>query len=241
MACTPIIDTHTYTPVPDTALEDDSFTLSYSFVDERWRFAHDYIPDASLMLRNQKLIQFYKKGMYEMNVGRYGVYFGVRNDCYMVLVFNPDLNNNKRKYPFIINSINWNTDIEDWYDVRQLEETWTSISLHNSFQGTRDITIIPFKENCDFESQYGVANTRLIKNRWEWNYAFNEKDSSQDKTWKEVRDKFISFNTEIKQCDDEDRVKLMDDYIIIKLTYNNLNNYSLYFYELNLDIDIVPR
>jgi hypothetical protein len=241
MACSASFDTLQYADVPNSALVEESFTLSFNIEKNVWVSFHDYVPDASILLRNNTLLHFYKKGMYRHNIGRKGVYFGAAFESYMCAVLAPRLKNEERAmYPFVINSINWNTDIENG-EIRMLEKTWNTISIHNSFQGTQQKILVPFKENCDFLSQFGVANTRRIKNRWVYNYAFNEKVKPTERTWKEVCDDFFIINTAFEGCSEEalTATTMFDDYVIVKLGFDNSENLQLHFYELNFDINIV--
>lgn len=246
MSCTTTIDAFTYSPVPAAGLVDDNFTLSYTLPTSENPLGtfvcfHDYVPDFALSLRNNRLLHFVGGGMYEHNAGLPGVYFGARKASYLAAALAPRLKDRETVlYPFVINSINWNMDVEN-NTIRLLEETWTTISLHNSYQGTRDILLVPFKENCDFAGQFGVANLHRIRNRWVYNYAFNEKLNSAKRTWVELKDEFITQNTEDKSCTDQElyRDYLVDDYVIAKFSFDNASGYRFYLYEINFDIDVI--
>lgn len=233
-------DNHTYSAVPLEFLEDDSFTMSYFLEGEEeqgWVSFHDYIPDYSITLRNNTLLHFYNGQLYEHNVGLKGVYFGQRYSSVLVPVFAPKLKDGEKAlYPFTIKSINWSTDVED-NKRRLLQETWTSISLHNSFQGTRQLPLIVFDKECALLEQYGKFNVKRVKNRWYFNYAFNEKDSIFERTWIEIKDKFLPINTEDKECIQEElyKTKLLDEFLILRLVFNNEDNKRLFQYEMNLE------
>lgn len=240
--CGEVIDPNSYTDVPFTWLEDDSYTISYSLTDnpetEGWISFHDYIPDYSICLRNEKLLQFYTGLLYEMNIGPSGTYFGYMYDSYITPVIVSNYRTQNTIYPFLIKSLNWNTDIEDLL-IRRLQETWTSISLHNSFQGTKQIPLILFDTECSLLEQYGVFNTKRVKNRWYFNYAFNQKVSTSTRTWLELRDKFLVVNTQDIAC--EIKPRLFDDFVIIKLVFNNNQSKKLFHYEINAELLIATQ
>lgn len=234
-----------YEDIPITSLVEQNFTVSYDIVGERWVSFHDYFADYAINLRDNKVLQFYNNSMYLAHAGESGTFFGIRYNSYITPVFSygiPSLTNQDvRLKEFIIRSVGWTTDVEN-ESIRLLEETWSTISLHNSFQGTRDRLLIPFKDTCSFLEQYGDANTRRIGSIWYYNYAFNEKINTDQRTWIEVLDDFLVINTESKDCTFEElyRSRLLDNHLIIKLTFNNLSNRKLFFYNLSLELDIIP-
>ena len=235
--CGEVIDTNSYTDVPLTWLEDDSYTISYSLNDnpetDGFISFHDYVPDFSFCLRNEKLLQFYSGRLYEMNIGPSGTYFGMTYETSITPVIVSNYRVAEGIYPFLIKALNWNTDIEDTL-IRRLVETWTSISLHNSFQGTRQIPLILYDTECSLLENYGVFNTKRVKNRWYFNYAFNQKVSVSTRTWLERKDKFLVVNTQNIPC--EIKPRLFDDFIIVKLVFDNNQNKKLFHYELSADL-----
>lgn len=243
--CDDVIDNHSYALVPTEWLEDDSYTISWSLTEnpetEGWVSFHDYIPDYSISLRNQQLFQFYGDQLYEMNVGPKGTYFGKVNPSIITPVFVSPFRDYSRILPFIINHFSWNCDIED-LNRRLLNQTWTSISLHNSFQGTRQIPLIPIDLDCDILDQYGTANVRRVKNQWHYNYAFNEKLSEFQRTWMELIDKFFVINVEEKVCNKpEDRARMFDDFVIVRLLFDNNQSKRLFQYDINLTLSPVTQ
>lgn len=241
--CNNIIDRE-YEDVPISFLQEENFTLSYYLKDNYWSSFHDYFPDYSFNLRNGRVLQFKDNKLYILNEGEAGVFFGFLYPCYITPVYSLSVRteeNDTQPREFVLKSAQWHTDIES-NGIRILDETWSSISLHNSYQGTRDKLLIPFKDNCSFLEQFGEANTRKIGSTWAYNYAFNEKDSRLQRTWEEVLDDFNVINVENKDCSWEEliRSRLLDTYIIVKLVYNNVGNKRLYFYNLNLHLDIRP-
>lgn len=238
--CDEIIDNHSYSIVPIDWLENDSYTVSWSLTEdpqtEGWVSFHDYIPDYSISLRNQQVLQFYGDKLYEMNVGPKGVYFGISYPTIITPVFVSPFKDARNLYPFIINHLNWNCDIED-LNRRLLNQTWTSISLHNSFQGTRQIPLIVLDKDCDILDQYGTANVRRVKNQWGYNYAFNEKQSEFQRTWIEIRDRFLVINVNEKDCNKpEDRARMFDDFVIVRLLFDNNQSKRLFQYEINATV-----
>lgn len=245
--CEPeVIDTHSYSEVPAEWLEEDSFTISYALTgdlsEQGWASFHDYVPDYSISLRNQVLLQFYNGSLYQMNVGERGKYFGVTYSSIITPSIAPQLKDKERVlYPFLIKNFNWNTDVED-ANGRRLLETWSSISIHNSFQGTRIIPIIVHDLECSLLEQYGKYNVNRTKNRWYYNYVFNEKAKNvQGRTFLEKKDRFIVQNTIEMFCNIEDRSKMMDDFVIVVLEFNNALNRALFHYELNMDFLITTQ
>lgn len=235
-------DPNTYSILATGLLEEDNYTISYSLTGnpetEGWVSFHDHLADYSICLRNERFIQFFGGDLYEHNIGLKGVFFNKVYNSIITPVFSPKLKDQEKGlYPFVIKNINWNTDVED-NKTRKLQETWTSISLHNSFQGTRQIQLKVFKEECSLLEQYGEFNVKRIKNRWYFNYAFNDKDSIYDRTYVEIKDKFLPINTEEKDCIQEElyRTKMFDEYVILRLLFANNTNRKLSQYEINLDV-----
>ena len=247
--CNEVVDNNNYVELTDDYLEIDNFTVSFSLAigedNKKWISFHDYYPDYMLNLRNNKLLLFYNGQLYEHNIGSSGVFFGERFESYITPVFSPRLKDKEKVlYPFYIRSLNWNTDIEDT-EIKLLNKTWTSISIHNSEQGTRQIKLIPFDADCALLEQYGVYNCKKIKNRWVFNYAFNNKIDTRPKTWTEKLGNFFVINVSEDPCDTFDSVpnttRLFDDFAIIKLVFDNQQDYDLFFYELNIDLSIVTQ
>lgn len=247
--CEELIDNNSYEDVPMEWLDGDSYTVSYNLdlrvpEEERgWVSFHDYIPDYSICLRNEQLFHFYNGQLYEHNVGFKGIFFGESYSSIITPTIAPRVKDREKAlYPFVIKSINWNTDIED-NRRRLLQETWSSVSLHNSFQGTRQIPLIVFDKECGLLQQYGKFNTKRVKNRWYYNYFFNEKNSSYTRTWNEHKDKFFVLNTMNKDCTQEElyRARLFDDFVIIRLVFNNDLNKKLFHYEISMDFVIVNQ
>lgn len=241
IVCNSIVDKE-YDNVPIDFLEEENFTVSYDLKNNCWTSFHDYFPDYSFNLRNGKVLQFKDKKLYALNEGEAGNFFGFLYPCYITPVYSTGIrteNNDAQPREFILKSAQWHTDIEH-NGIRVLNETWSSISLHNSYQGTRDKLLVPFKDDCSFLDQFGKANTRKIGSTWAYNYAFNEKDTKLKRTWEENLDDFNIINVENKDCNWEElvRSKLLDTYIIVRLVYNNIGNKKLFFYNLSLHIDI---
>jgi hypothetical protein len=238
--CDEVIDNHSYTILSTDMLENDSYTISWSLTEnpetEGWVFFHDYIPDYSISLRNQQLLQFYNDRLYEMNTGPKGTYFGITYPTIITPVFVSPYRDTQRIFPFVIRHFSWNCDIEDSLR-RLLNETWTSISLHNSFQGTRQIPLTVLDQDCDILDQYGIANVRRVKNQWHYNYAFNEKTSEFQRTWIELIDKFLVINVNEKDCNKpEDRARMFDDFVIVRLLFDNNQSKRLFQYDINLTL-----
>lgn len=243
--CDEVIDPNSYSMVPVSWLEDDSYTVSYSLTNdpetEGWVSFHDYIPDYAISLRNQTLLQFYNDQLYEMNVGPKGTYFGKVYPTIITPVFVSPFRDQRNIWPFLINHFSWNCDVED-LNRRLLNETWTSISLHNSFQGTRQIPLIVLDKDCNILDQYGIANIRRVKNQWNYNYAFNEKLSEFQRTWIELMDKFLVINVEEKACNKpEDRARMFDDFVIARLLFDNNQSKRLFQYDINLTVGLANQ
>lgn len=240
IACDSYIDDNNYIQVPDSWLDEDSFTVSMDLDTETWVAFHDYIPDFSISLRDTRVLHFYNYGLYQLNVGNPCTYFGKLFDWYVTPVVVLRLqDNDNRLQVFILRSLGLSADIEN-NKIRLLDKTFTSISLHNSFQGTQERLLIPFDTECSLLEQYGKFNIRRLGKRWSYNYAFNEKDSSLERTYKEELDDFIVLNTKDKKCTMEElyRSRLIDDHLIIKLTHNNAEGNRLYLYDIVVEVDI---
>lgn len=236
------MDELTYADINPLWLEDASCTISYFPETESWISYHDYIPDYAFNLRNNKLMSINSNGLYLHNANNRGLYYNNQlKECYITPVFTPYLKDKEERiYPFVLNSINWSTDIFDT-QKRSLELTWSNISLHNSYQSTFKKLLVTYDSTCSAIAQYGNWNVRRINNYWNYSkFRDNTVDRSL-KTLDEDIDDLFERNVLDLKCTNNFKMRLKDDFVLVKLSYNNLSQYLLCFNELLFDITPVKR
>ena len=244
--CEPnVVDSHEYIDVPDEILVDESYTVSYYFGTKSWFSFHDYIPDYSFSLRDNRVLSFKDNVLYYHNQeGIYGKFYDKIHECYITPCFSPLIkeSDEQRRLPFSLHNINFEVDIIDANKKRLLNKTMSSISVHNSYQSTIKTELIPYDNTCSHISQYRVYNIKRVKNHWEFNRF---KDNLLDKNnvgHIELIDDFLDVNVLNTFCEwnkNPNRKRFIDNFDIIKLTYNNKEQFMMCFYEMNFTYSIV--
>lgn len=223
-------------------LEEQSFTISYFPETESWISYHDYIPDFAFHLRNNKLLSFNNKGLFVHNADNRCCYYNeVIKESYITPVYTPYIKDKDEKiYPFILNSLNWSTDVYN-EEKRLLDNTWTYISIHNSYQSTVKKQLSTYDSTCGAREQFGNWNVRRIKNYWNFSKFRDNTINRQKKTLDEVLDGEIETNVVETNCDGKFKLRFEDDFVIVKLSYLNNNQNLICFNELLFDITPLRR
>lgn len=232
----------TYADINPLWLEDASCTISYFPETDSWISYHDYIPDYIFHLRNNKLLSFFNKGLYLHNHSNRCLYYNNEpKECYITPVYTPYIKDKEERiYPFILNSINWSTDIFNT-QKRTLNLTWSNISLHNSYQSTSKKLLVSYDSTCSAKEQFGNWNVRRINNYWNYSKFRDNTIDRNLKTLDEDIDDMFERNVLDISCNDDFKLRLKDDFVIVKLGYNNIAQNLLCFNELLFDVTPVKR
>ena len=227
------MDTNVYIDINSSWLEDVSFTISYQPETESWISYHDYIPDFAFHLRHNKLLSFNNKGLYIHNQNNRCVFYNnTLYESYITPVFNPYLKEREeRVYPFILNYLEWDTDVYD-NERRRRDLTWTNISLHNSLQSTIKIPLVPYNSTCSKVSQFGIYNVDRVTNHWNFSKFRDNIIQRNLKSLDEQIDDEVEINVQNTNCTGVLKPRFRDDFVIVKLGYSNASQYLLCFNEL---------
>ena len=134
-------------------------------------------------------------------------------------------------YPFILNYLEWNTDVFD-SEKRRRDLTWSNISLHNSLQSTIKITLLPYNNSCSKVSQFGLYNVDRVTNHWNFSKFRDNVINRNLKSLDEQIDDEVEVNVQNTNCIGILKPRFRDDFVIVKLGYNNVSQYLLCFNEL---------
>ena len=223
--CEEIIDNNTYI---DLDLEDCDLTLSYSFIKETWISSHDYFPDYAFRTRNNKLYSFKNKSLYLHNSNERGLFYdNVKFSSYMTPVFNEDF-----KY-FLLNSLSWETDLFK-NNKRILNKTWSKISLHNSYQSTIELDLIPYDSFCEIQN----SNTKRVKNLWFFNHFRDNVINSQYVSFMERNCNVDNVVTNVEEENCINYKRFLDSFVIVKLEYDNEEDLELCFNKIMFNITV---
>ena len=246
--CESIVDDNEYEDIDIDLLTDESYTLSYYFKEEvrGWFSYHSYIPDLIFSLRNNQILSFYNNELYTHNHSEnYCVYYNnVIQESYITPVLAPDLKEGEltRIFPFILDNISINADVETQEGVRELDSFLTHVSLHNSHQSTVKIPFIVYDKQCSYVENYRNYNVKRIKNRWEFNRFKNNIINVDDRGYGENKSDFIERNVLNVFCNKDTEPsfkKFIDDFIIVKLYNDNLSQKRIVIYDINFTFRIV--
>jgi len=230
------MDNNTYVEVDSSWLVDVSFTMSYQPDADLWISYHDYIPDFAFHLRNNKLLSFNAKGLYLHNHDNRCIFYNnQRFETYITPVFTPYLKDKEEVvYPFVLNGLKWLTDVFD-SERRRIDSTWTHISLHNSLQSTIKIPIVVYNSSCSKVSQYGIYNVKRVMNHWTFSRFRDNVVARNLKSLDTQIDDEVEVNVSKVNCNNVLKARFRDDYVLVKLSYNNVSQHLLCFNELLFD------
>lgn len=220
-------------------------TYSYNLSNDAWISAHDYTPSGVFSLRNTKVISFDKKSIYRHNVNNKCVFYdGIVYASYVTpVITNIDGNDLRPSKAILLRSINWNCDFLD-SERRKLDKTFTDISVHNSYQSTHIIKLKPITRACKLEDIDRTFNVKLLHNKWYFNRLV---DSIIDRSLHSYLETICDFVVDNVQQVSECRpfgagnIRLIDDHFIIKLTYNNVEQLDMRFYDIGAEIKKVSN
>ena len=134
-------------------------------------------------------------------------------------------------YPFLLNYLEWDTDIYD-AERRRRDLTWTNISLHNSLQSSIKTPLIPYNNTCSKLEQFGNYNVDRVTNHWNFSKFRDNVIQRNLKSLDEQIDDEVEVNVQNDICNHIIKPRFRDDFVIVKLGYTNVSQYLLCFNEL---------
>jgi hypothetical protein len=213
--------------------EDVSFTYSYNFDKYKWISEHDYLPN--LLYNDRFKLWSIKDDSYEHNrttfrltgtpIAKGSFYSGI-SDFKISVVFN--------LHPKIIKwffALRWLTEAKTVSSEQLLrEETFSSIFSYTSFQATLLIALTPPDGN------FFTNTIRRIKNIWNFN-KLRDAVVNQQLPFVENEDEPILSNLLQRPLAFND--KLVDQYLVVNLTYQNklLGSEAIDLYIYNIEAD----
>jgi hypothetical protein len=229
-----VLETNTFNfiDVEDSALEDASYTMSYDLSEKAWISYHDYIPDYIFSLRS-KVISFFGSDILLHNSGdKCKFYKDKIYESIVSPVFKTKYKDKNIVKSFLLLNVSWISDVFK-NNIQKQDKTINYISLHNSYQSTGKIELVPFKKGINSESQYGLCNIRIVKSYWNFN-KFRDM----------VKDKEIQvFNSEalntkegfINNMNLLSKIgRFVDSYLKIILYIDNSNNEEVSLYDIQI-------
>lgn len=196
------------------ALEDQSFTISYSLESNAWVFFHDYIPDFYIGTR-KKLYATKDSKIYKTNAGPMGQFFSSSPSSFFIdIVYN-------YSQEVILESVQWFTELMD--NLGQIDEfaTFTHITVWNGQQCTGRLQIVDYVPMGILGERKTVAQ-----------FSFNElRDIVINRSGQFMTDIFANM-VPISEALDPDQPwyekrLLQSNYFIVRLEYDNVVSKTL--------------
>jgi hypothetical protein len=229
--------------VSEDELIDISFTVSYYPQLDVWFSFHDYIPSGIFALRN-KIISFNNEKIYIHNQDNYCKYY--ENLIYHSLI--SPVFKSPYKFKNVYHSATFTNlvlrcDIIQDKNVNR-DKMLTSVSFYNSYQSTNIIPFRPFIRHNGFVNQYDIANVRLVKNYWNFNMLRDlkvDKDELTYEEWTNLKQAIFNYDVDVigilnnySTNTIEGRRRLSDEYLIVSLKYNNIEQLQFLIYEVDI-------
>jgi hypothetical protein len=210
-------------------LEDNSFTISFSTIENFWASFHTYKP---VFLFNTKS-KFYGAlstavGIFRYNIDyRNGRYYGLSLVQSWIDVAIPD----KASQNAITSNVSWSSRFENSSGNPEVLKTFDRAIVYNSFQASAVSTLIP---------SGGSRNIRLVKGRWNFNsFRDDTGTDGSDPNNLPVQKNFelLVDGSGVPVNYDSgkpwyNRKRFIDTYACIRLGYSNTEDAVLYLYDL---------
>lgn len=201
---------------------DESFTVSFSVEGENYVFFHDYIPDFYFSTR-EKLHALKDNKIYHLNEGPMGVYFNpTPKPFFMDIVF-------RSQEEMTLNAISWVTEMYNALGAIIENRTFTHITIWNGYQCTGRIPL------ADTTELLGYNSKRKTMAQWSFN---NFRNQLIERGGSFILDLFNNFAVDtsalgVKPWYNQDLME--DNYFIIRLELDNLENLKLVYHESDID------
>jgi hypothetical protein len=207
---------------------NQNYTVSFTSMDDSWVSFHDYNPRGIWATRDEAIYSIFQDLLYKHNQDNVGKYYeGVTHPSYITPVFTSEYMLKEGIIAMQLVNVSWNTNADrmlkgcnDYNDIERQQITFTSASVHTSYQSTGDIKLIPFDSSKTVQENYGVANIRKVTNRWHFNKFRDMIVNRNSETFMEFLDDcvVINSNTSVQNY----LRRFHDDYIILKLDFDNV-------------------
>ena len=192
-----------------------NFTLSFNLEYGFWIGFHNYTPDIFIPNKNG---MFYIKNrtLYKLHSGTFGNFEGTYYDFSVDFLFNSDSGES-----FLLNSVNWLTNIEASL-INYWNETISKIAIFNKNQCTGEISIVK-KETSYDESGNLVATGNTQFNKGGWTFNVIEDIVTLTNTNSNILTSEFDINTAILNTNKAwyERAKFIAKGVIVRLIYNN--------------------
>lgn len=190
-----------------------SFTLSYSPDTESFTSYHDYIPDYMFNTRN-KVFSIKGDKIYQHNSETVkGVYYDTTVPSSITVIFNEQNNLTK-----ITGGFKWVTDVVKPDKTNLYHKTFDKIMVFNNYQCSGDITL--------------TSPTNIFNSETTWN--FNEfYDIVKNRTLPFIDDNGLILSNLDQAMSWFKQRRFVDKWIGIKLSYNNIDQNTLFLYDVN--------
>lgn len=223
--------------VSTDTVADESFTLSFDFIDKKWSFYHDYFPDYYIHTR-KSLYSTHNSTIFEHNKGPRGLYYR-RDEPYpffLDVLF-------AHKETTVLNSVNWITEVRGGGNKEADEnmpaiymETISHITIWNNYQCTGRIEL-------DVNQLELLGNTNNRNSEQNWN--FNDFRNIANENVQFLDDIFHNYAIKDNMVDQNlpwyDK-RLMDGkYFIVRFEFVNNNDKQITIHDVDIDADVSYR
>lgn len=223
---------------------DVSYTMSFYPDEDQWLCAHDYIPQGMFATRSG-LYLFNDKELYIHNQDNFAKYFkgNVFNSLISPVYKSPYVTRNKYVSALFTNVL-FRCDIIVEKRVDR-NKTLSFISLHNSYQSSDRIELIPFDDTRRYLDQYDNHNIRLSHNYWQFNKFRDLKIDKRQLTWEEWETiNNVVFTNKIAEIDIDDtnlddsqhfryKRRFEDEYLIAIFEYDNTEQHQFLLHDVS--------
>jgi hypothetical protein len=202
----------------DNTRED--FTCSYSLLVGDWVFFHGYIPDKYVVTRDQ-LYSLKNNQLYKHNKGPFGVYYSTTPQSFFI-----DLVVTERKET-ILASLQWVTEVLDAAGKDKEHLTFTHVTIWNNYQCSGRVPVSKIFRNLSNQT------SRKTKGTWNFNDFRDVLKNNEDGFLKSIFEDFAVDTTKIDvNLPWYERQLLVDDHFIIRLEYDNTENYNIILHQV---------
>lgn len=195
----------------------DSFHVAYNLDYKGWFSFYDYIP-TFLNSDTFKFWSFNKNEIYKENVGFRGVYYGIVYPSYFDIKL--DLQTDENLNPIQLQAINWKSLLVNSSNVPVHNKTFDYISLRNYHQSTGKIKV----DQKATKNRFTFTQTR----------SYIKDENRESKFIKDINNGLRLIDSVFEIEDNKDY--LWDDFIIVRLEFENKTNYKINFYEIEKNI-----
>jgi hypothetical protein len=201
----------------DSVRED--FTASYSLLAGDWVFFHGYTPDHYIVARDQ-LYTLKDNELYKHNAGAYGMYYKNTPEPFFIDIV---VTNRKEE---ILAALQWVTEVLDANNKDKEHLTFTHVTVWNNYQCSGRVLL----DNVFKDLSY--ATHRKSKGVWNFNDFRNVVTNNEESFLKDIFNDYSVDTTKISTTLPwYEKQLLMDDHFVIRLEYDNTQNYNIILHQ----------